>query len=79
MHVDVVLPKIGMAMQDGTIVRWYKQVGEEVAQGEPLLEVETEKVSVDIEAPDEGVLSEIRAQAGETIDVGAVVGRIQVE
>ena len=79
MHVDVVLPKIGMAMQDGTIARWYKQVGDEVVQGEPLVEVETEKVSVDIESPDEGVLSEILAQTGETVDVGAVVGRIQVE
>lgn len=79
MHIDVVLPKIGMAMQDGTIVRWYKQVGDEVVHGEPLLEVETEKVAVDIESPDEGVLSEILAQTGETVDVGAVVGRIEVE
>ena len=79
MYADIVLPKIGMAMQDGTITRWYKQVGDEVKQGEPLIEVETEKVSVDIEAPDEGILSEILAQPGETIDVGTVIGRIQVE
>ncbi|MBC8075671.1 MAG: acyltransferase [Chloroflexales bacterium] len=79
MTIDVVIPKIGMSMQDGTIALWRKQVGDLVEKGEPLFELETEKVSVDVEAPDEGVLVEILVAAGETADVGAVVARIEVE
>jgi pyruvate/2-oxoglutarate dehydrogenase complex dihydrolipoamide acyltransferase (E2) component len=77
--LDIVIPKIGMAMQDGTIIRWYKQVGDLVEKGEKLFEMETEKVSVDVEAPEEGLLAEILLPAGETADVDTVVARLQVE
>lgn len=79
MLIDVVLPKIGMAMQDGTIVTWHKAVGDLVEAGEALFELETEKVSVSVEASDEGELAEILVPAGETVDVGTVVARLKVE
>lgn len=56
MLVDVLLPKIGMAMQDSLIVEWVKKPGESVTKGEILLKMETEKVIVELEAPETGVL-----------------------
>lgn len=79
MTIDVVIPKIGMAMQDGTITVWHKQVGDLVEKGEALFELETEKVAVDVEAPDEGLLVEILLPAGGTADVDTIVARIKVE
>ncbi len=78
MLVDVFLPKIGMAMQEGLITKWLKQQGEAVAKGEPLLEVETEKVLETIEAPESGVLAEVLYGEGQDVEVGAVIARIQV-
>jgi pyruvate/2-oxoglutarate dehydrogenase complex dihydrolipoamide acyltransferase (E2) component len=56
MATAVIMPKFGMAQEEATIVRWYKQEGEQVQQGEPLLEVMTDKVNMDVEAPASGVL-----------------------
>jgi len=55
MPADVIMPALGMAQETGKVVRWLKQDGELVAKGEPLLEVETDKVTVEIEAPADGV------------------------
>ena len=79
MLIDIVLPKVGMAMQDGTIVAWHKAVGDLVEKGEALFELETEKVSMQVESPDEGELAEILVPAGETVDVDTVVARLKVE
>lgn len=78
MLVDVFLPKIGMAMQEGLITKWLKQQGETVAKGEPLLEVETEKVLETIEAPESGILAEVLYPEGQDVEVGTVIARIQV-
>lgn len=78
MLVDVFLPKIGMAMQEGLITKWLKQQGEAVAKGEPLLEVETEKVLETIEAPESGILVEVLYPEGQDVEVGTVIARIQV-
>ncbi|MFN8458524.1 MAG: biotin/lipoyl-containing protein [Anaerolineae bacterium] len=78
MLVDVFLPKIGMAMQEGLITKWLKQQGEAVAKGEPLLEVETEKVLETIEAPENGILAEVLYPEGQDVEVGTVIARIQV-
>lgn len=77
MLVDVFLPKIGMAMQEGLITKWLKQQGETVAKGEPLLEVETEKVLETIEAPESGILAEVLYPEGQDVEVGTVIARIQ--
>ncbi|WP_328482372.1 2-oxoglutarate dehydrogenase, E2 component, dihydrolipoamide succinyltransferase [Streptomyces sp. NBC_00377] len=68
---DVVLPALGESVTEGTVTRWLKQVGEEVAEDEPLLEVSTDKVDTEIPAPVSGVLLEITVGEDETAEVGA--------
>ncbi len=73
MRVEVLLPKWGMTMQDGTIVEWTVAVGDTVAEGDVLANVETEKVEAEVESPAAGVVSEIIVQTGATVDVGSVI------
>ncbi|MFM9603386.1 biotin/lipoyl-containing protein, partial [Streptomyces turgidiscabies] len=68
---DVVLPALGESVTEGTVTRWLKSVGEEVAEDEPLLEVSTDKVDTEIPAPVAGVLLEIVVGEDETAEVGA--------
>ncbi|MFE9993323.1 2-oxoglutarate dehydrogenase, E2 component, dihydrolipoamide succinyltransferase [Streptomyces avermitilis] len=68
---DVVLPALGESVTEGTVTRWLKEVGEEVAEDEPLLEVSTDKVDTEIPAPASGVLLEIVVGEDETAEVGA--------
>lgn len=75
--VDVVLPKWGMSMQEGTITEWYVEVGDEVLEGDVIAEVETEKVNGEVEAPANGTISEIAVAAGETAEVGTVLARVE--
>lgn len=75
--VDVVLPKWGMSMQEGTITEWYVEVGDEVLEGDVIAEVETEKVNGEVEAPASGTISEIAVAAGETAEVGTVLARVE--
>jgi len=73
--VDVELPKLADTLVEGTVSRWLKQAGESVRKGEPLVEIETDKVNSELEAPADGVL-EIVVEAGETVPVGQVIARI---
>ncbi|KWT60400.1 dihydrolipoamide acetyltransferase [Streptomyces albus subsp. albus] len=68
---DVVLPALGESVTEGTVTRWLKEVGEEVAEDEPLLEVSTDKVDTEIPAPTAGTLLEILVGEDETAEVGA--------
>jgi pyruvate dehydrogenase E2 component (dihydrolipoamide acetyltransferase) len=70
---DVVMPKLSDTMEEGKIIRWLKQRGDHVAIGDVLAEVETDKANMELEAFDEGVLSEIRTAEGEAAPVGAVI------
>jgi pyruvate dehydrogenase E2 component (dihydrolipoamide acetyltransferase) len=75
--VDISLPRLGQGMESGTIVRWLKQEGDQVEKGEPLYELDTEKVTQEVEADASGVLLKILAGEGEEIEVGkriAVIG-----
>lgn len=74
--VDVAIPDLGESVTEGTIGKWLKSVGDSVAADEPLVEVETEKVTAELPAPSAGVLSEILVQEGTDVAVGTVVGRI---
>src|ERR687885_768521 len=74
--VDVVMPQMGVSVSEGTITKWLKQVGEEVAGAEPLLEISTDKVDTEVPSPGSGVLSEILVQEGETVEVGTLLARI---
>jgi pyruvate dehydrogenase E2 component (dihydrolipoamide acetyltransferase) len=70
---DVTLPQLGETVTEGTITRWFKQVGEAVAADEPLFEVSTDKVDTEVPSPVAGTLTEIRANEGDTVPVGAVI------
>ena len=74
---DVTLPKLADTLVEGTVSRWLKRPGERVARGEPLVEVETDKVNSELESPYEGVLTEIVAAEGVTVPVGDVIARIE--
>ena len=76
MATDVIMPALGMAQETGKILRWLKAEGEEVAKGEPLMEVETDKVTVEIEAPAAGLLAGVRAPEGAEVPVGETVAVI---
>ncbi|HWP67222.1 MAG TPA: biotin/lipoyl-containing protein, partial [Candidatus Limnocylindria bacterium] len=73
MAIDVVMPRLSDTMEEGTIVKWLKQVGDPVAVGDVLAEVETDKATMELEAFDAGVLSEIRVKEGGAAPVGAVI------
>ena len=70
------MPQMGESIFEGTITKWLKKPGEQVRRDEPLFEISTDKVDAEIPAPASGVLSEIRAQAGETVKVNSVVAVI---
>jgi pyruvate dehydrogenase E2 component (dihydrolipoamide acetyltransferase) len=73
---DVIMPKMGDAMTEGKILKWKKRPGESVAKGEPIAEIETDKVNVDIEAEDSGVLSDILVAEGQSAEVGTTIAVI---
>lgn len=73
---DVVLPELGESVTEGTVTRWLKQIGDDVAVDEPLLEISTDKVDTEIPAPFAGTLVEILVQEDETVEVGSALARI---
>ncbi len=79
MPADVIMPALGMAQETGKVVRWLKQDGEPVTKGEPLLEVETDKVTVEIEAPADGTLAGVSAPDGADVPVGTVIAVVLAE
>jgi pyruvate dehydrogenase E2 component (dihydrolipoamide acetyltransferase) len=68
--VDVIMPQMGVSVSEGTITKWLKQEGEQIAADEPLLEISTDKVDTEVPSPGEGVVQQILVQEGETVDVG---------
>ncbi|MDR3765015.1 MAG: 2-oxoglutarate dehydrogenase, E2 component, dihydrolipoamide succinyltransferase [Acidobacteriota bacterium] len=76
MAIDVVMPQMGESIFEGTITKWLKKPGDTVNRDEPLFEISTDKVDAEIPAPASGVLKEIKAQAGQTLQVNAVVAVI---
>jgi pyruvate dehydrogenase E2 component (dihydrolipoyllysine-residue acetyltransferase) len=76
MPADVIMPALGMAQETGKILRWLKADGASVAKGEPLLEVETDKVTVEIESPADGTLAGVSATEGADVPVGTVIALV---
>ncbi|HTQ24233.1 MAG TPA: lipoyl domain-containing protein, partial [Candidatus Binataceae bacterium] len=76
MSVEVTMPKFGLTMQEGTIQRYFKAQGDSVQAGEPLYEVETEKVLYEVEAPASGTLAAALFPEGATVECGVVVAII---
>ncbi len=76
MPIDVVMPQMGESIFEGTITKWLKQPGDKINRDEPLFEISTDKVDAEIPAPTSGVLMEIKAEAGKTVQVNTVVAII---
>ncbi|RPJ94183.1 dihydrolipoamide succinyltransferase, partial [Rummeliibacillus sp. TYF005] len=74
---DIIVPELAESITEGEIVRWVKQVGDPVEKGEFIVELETDKVNAEIISEEAGVLTEILAQEGEVVEVGAVIARVQ--
>jgi pyruvate dehydrogenase E2 component (dihydrolipoamide acetyltransferase) len=74
--VDVVMPKLGLTMASGTIARWIKQPGEAVREGEPLVEVSTDKINYEVESPASGTVGRARGNDGDEFACGDVIGTI---
>ena len=75
--MDVELPKLADTLVEGTVTRWLKRPGEQVRRGDPLVEIETDKVNSELESPADGTLTEILAAEGQTVPVGEVIARIE--
>src|SRR3954449_12347499 len=76
---DITMPQLGETVTEGTITRWMKQVGDQVAEDEILFEVSTDKVDSEVPSPSAGYVAEILVQEGETVDVGARLAVISAE
>src|SRR5690606_20339120 len=76
MATDIVVPQLGESVTEATVAKWMKSVGDKVERDEPLCELETDKVTLEVYAPAAGTLAEIIVEADQTVEVGAVLGRI---
>jgi 2-oxoglutarate dehydrogenase E2 component (dihydrolipoamide succinyltransferase) len=71
---QIVVPSLGESVTEATVSKWLKQIGEKVSTDEPLVELETDKVNVEVPSPFEGILSSIQVKEGDTVEVGALLG-----
>src|SRR3954471_8987417 len=76
MATEIKVPTLGESVSEATIGKWFKKPGDAVRADEPLLELETDKVTLEVHAPAAGILGDLLAKAGETVGVGALLGSI---
>ena len=76
MAEDIVMPRLSDSMEEGTVLKWMKSVGDEVALGDELVEIETDKANMVFEADAAGTLIEIIAGEGDTLPIGEVIARV---
>ena len=76
MAIDIRVPTLGESITEATVGKWFKKAGDAVQADEPLVELETDKVTLEVNAPGSGVLSEIAVETGETVAIGALLGQL---
>jgi 2-oxoglutarate dehydrogenase E2 component (dihydrolipoamide succinyltransferase) len=76
MAIEIRVPTLGESISEATVGKWFKKAGDSVNIDEPLVELETDKVTLEVNAPSSGVLSEIAAETGETVAIGALLGQL---
>ena len=79
MLIEVKVPALAESVPDATLLNWYKQVGERVERGENLIDLETDKVTLEVAAPEGGVVKEIRYQTGEVVLTNDMTARMSLE
>ena len=79
MKKEIVMPKIGLDMEEGTIESWEKKVGDRVAEGDVLCKIETDKAVTDVESTVNGTLREIVAQEGDTVEITKTIAWVEVD
>lgn len=79
MKKEIIMPKIGLDMDEGTITKWYKKIGDRVKNGELLVEIETDKAVTDVESSVNGILVEIVANEGETISITKTIAWVEID
>jgi pyruvate/2-oxoglutarate dehydrogenase complex dihydrolipoamide acyltransferase (E2) component len=75
--MDVILPKWGVTMQEGTVAKWHVAEGDHVQEGQPIAEIVTDKIDAELEAPATGLLTKLCVEAGSVAAVGSVVAIIE--
>ena len=76
MSNQIIVPSLGESVTEATVSKWLKQVGEKVDSDEPLVELETDKVNVEVPSPLAGTLTSINVKEGDTVEVGALLGEV---
>ena len=76
MSVDIKVPSLGESVVEATVAKWYKNEGDSVTLDEPLLELETDKVTLEVPSPASGLIEKISSPEGSTVEVGALLGAI---
>src|SRR5271157_5782926 len=76
MAIEIRVPTLGESITEATVGKWFKKAGESVRADEPLVELETDKVTVEVNAPGAGTLAEIAAETGQTVAIGALLGQL---
>ena len=79
MSNQILVPALGESITEATVSKWLKQIGEQVNSDEPLVELETDKVNVEVPSPSDGTLSTIQVKEGDTVKVGSLLGIVEVE
>lgn len=79
MTVDIIMPKMGESIMEGTILKWLKKAGDKIERDEPILEISTDKVDTEVPAPESGVLTELLYKEGDSIEVGKVIARMSTD
>lgn len=75
--IEIIMPKSGITMEEGTVVEWHHTIGDAVEKGDILASIETDKSLLDLEAPASGILDQILVKVDETVNVGTVIGYIR--
>ena len=76
MSVDIIMPKMGESIMEGTILKWHKQPGDKVDVDETILEISTDKVDTEVPSPEAGVVSELLYSEGDVVEVGKVIAKL---
>ncbi len=79
MLVDIVMPKMGESIMEGTILKWLKQPGDKVERDEPILEISTDKVDTEVPSPESGILAELLYKENDTVEVGNVLAKLETD